>query len=125
MLYVCEMRVGVSISATTSVKRTSYGHLITQPQLPFGQRRPWDDRRIRSSFCFTPRRSSEEILAQHRAQLVMSYGRPHNANLGQLCLDQTTIAKDTVVLTNEIPAANPIDEKRFALRDIVSCTCRR
>lgn len=54
MLYVCEMRVGVSISATTSVKRTSYGHLITQPQLPFGQRRPWDDRRIRSSFCFTP-----------------------------------------------------------------------
>jgi hypothetical protein len=29
MLYVCEMRVGVSISATTSVKRTSYGHLIT------------------------------------------------------------------------------------------------
>jgi hypothetical protein len=41
MLYVCEMRVGVSIFATTSVKRTSYGHLITQPQLPFGQRRPW------------------------------------------------------------------------------------
>lgn len=71
MLYVCEMRVGSSIPATTSVKRTSYGHLITTAAAFLRStptcgaelvvpERLGDDRRIRSSFCFTPRHSTSK-----------------------------------------------------------------
>jgi hypothetical protein len=117
MLHVCEMRVGVSISATTSVKRTSSDpsdHL----QLPsvnadrgaelVAPGRLGDDRRIRSPFCFRVRHSSEEILAQHRAQLVMNYGRPLRYQTIPR-LHQTTFDAIWSILTFEIAAANPID----------------
>lgn len=96
-----------------------YGHLITQQRCSLSVNadrgaelvapgRLGDDRRIRSPFCFTPRHSSEEILAQHRAQLVMNYGRPLRCRTTPR-LHQTTFDAIWSILTFEIAAANPID----------------